>query len=329
MRLADHGSFILFYNKGIAMSKDYSITLKEINDAILDCHKGITSFTKAVEESLYDIEDSFSNLSKSIEVYKKKIQAYREQDVPVIEPMDKDTPSSYPGKENFDAKINSILNRACKTKAREAIYLIRDSVLCKDKEIKIKHLESLIYSLKYSLPFKIYVLSTIDSYIPYSVGKLLNWRIKKWQKKFANKNLKKDNWKYIGYAQDLKEVYHYVENNGFSWGGKIHLCTDPDDECTNNFVKMEGEYFTEYFDSYAKGPFGHLFNFRKRETVCLFCCKKFYYEGCSCKPVINRFNELYFQYAKCCKSCYRKYVKPAKKNEQFAQKIQSDFKLYL
>ena len=26
---------------------------------------------------------------------------------------------------------------------------------------------------------------------------------------------------------------------------------------------------------------------------------------------------------------YRKYVKPAKRNEEFAQKIQSDFKLYL
>ena len=305
-----------FFIKRKTMCKDFTITLKEINNALLNCHKGISNFIKAVEETLYNIDDSFNDLSKA-------------QDVPIIDPMDKTSPTSYPGKENFDAKINSILNRACKSKSSETIYLIRDSVLCKDKEIKIKQLESLIYSLKYSLPFKIYVLSTIDSYIPYSVGKLLNWRIKKWQKKFANKNLKKDNWKYIGYAQDLKEAYHYVENNGFSWGGKVHLCTDPDDECTNNFVKMEGEYFTEYFDSYAKGPFGHLFNFRKRETVCLFCCKKFYYEGCSCKPVINRFNELYFQYAKCCKSCYRKYVKPAKRNEEFAQKIQSDFKLYL
>ena len=41
----------------------------------------------------------------------------------------------------------------------------------------------------------------------------------------------------------------------------------------------------------------------------------------------KRSNDIYFQYAKCCKGCYKKYVKPAKKDEVFAKKIRTDFKL--
>ncbi|MCR5762148.1 MAG: hypothetical protein K6G00_02050 [Treponema sp.] len=79
--------------------------------------------------------------------------------------------------------------------------------------------------------------------LPYSLGFRLN------------RNIKKDNWKYLGYAQCFAEAYHYAENSGYTWREFIHLCAAPEDEYTNPF------------------PTGHKFNYRKKGTKSLFCKK--------------------------------------------------------
>ena len=308
------------------MGNKYKITFKDINQEIELLLTKLNLLIEASNKS-DSIEELYSQLVVQIENYKKHISEYELQDVPFIEDMNNGNPISYAGKENNEAEENSKLVQACVAKAIDAIYAIRNCETCSEKETKIKELYWLIHSLRFTLQFKIYALSTIDSYLPYSLGLRLNRKIKKWQAKHAYRSIKKDNWKYLGYADSFKEAYHYAENNGFSWGDIIHLCADPTDEYTNNFVKIETPFFTDYFDSYAKGPFGHVFNFRKTETTCLFCKKVFTYKGHSCEPIINRSNDIYFQYAKCCKGCYKKHVKPAKKDEAFAQKIRTDFKL--
>ena len=308
------------------MGKKYEITLKDINHEIEVCLTKLNLFMEACNKS-ENIEDSYSEVSTQIENYKKQISEYKLQDVPFVEEMDNDNPISYAGKENNEAGENSRLVKICAIRAIDAIYTIRSCSACTEKEAKIKELYWLTYHLRFTLQFKLYALSPLDSYLPYSLGFCRNREIKKWQAKHAYKSIKKDNWKYLGYANSFDEAYHYAENNGFSWGGVIHLCADPQDEYTNSFVKIKTPFFTEYFDSYAKGPLGHVFNYRKTETTCLFCKKVFTYKGHSCEPIINYSNDIYFQYAQCCKHCYRKYVKPAKKNESFAQKIRTDFKL--
>ena len=57
-----------------------------------------------------------------------------------------------------------------------------------------------------------------------------------------------------------------------------HLLSDPSDEGYNDFVKIESEYYTEYFDLYAPSPIGQRFSYRKTEAICFFCGKRF--EGC-------------------------------------------------
>lgn len=308
------------------MGNKYEITLKDINQEIEALRTKLTFLIEACNSS-GKIDDLYSELTAQIEKYKIDLFNYKRQDVPFVEEMNNGNPISFAGKENAEAEENSILVKACVARAMDAIYAIRNCNVCTDKEAKREDLYWLIHYLRFTLPFKIYALSTLDSYLPYSLGFCLNRKIKKCQKKHAYKDIKKDNWKYLGYAQSFAEAYNYAENNGYTWGDVIHLCAEPEDECTNSFVKIESPFFTEYFDSYAKGPFGHVFNFRKTETTCLFCKKVFTYQGHSCEPIINRSNDIYFQYAKCCKSCYKKYVKAAKKDEAFAQKIRGDFKL--
>ncbi|WP_027727698.1 hypothetical protein [Treponema sp. C6A8] len=309
------------------MGKNYKITLKVINQEIEVCLIKLKRFIEACNKS-NNIEDLFTEVSSQIENYKKLISEYKLQDLPFIEEMNNDNPISYAGKENAEAEENSRLVKLCAGKAIDSVYAIKNSEVCSEKEEKIKQFYWLLYYLRYPLQFKIYALASHDSYLPYSLGFLLNKKIKKWQSKYAYRSqIKENNWKYLGYAESFDEAYHYAENNGFSWGGVIHLCADPQDECTNSFVKIENPFFTEYFDSYAKGPLGHIFNFRKRETTCLFCKKVFTYNGLSCEPIINRWNDIYFQYAQCCKRCYRKYVKPAKKDKAVAQKIRTLFRL--
>ncbi len=309
------------------MGNKYEITLKDINHEIEALLTKLTFLIEACNNSC-NIKYFYSELITQIEKYKIEIFNYKRQDVPFVEDMQNGNPISHAGKENNEAEENSKLVQGCVAKAIDAIYAIKNCETCTEKETKRKELYWLIHYLRFSLPFKIFALSTLDSYLPYSLGHRLNREIKKWQIKNSYKGLiKENNWKYLGYAQTFAEAYKYVENNGYTWGDVIHLCTEPEDECTNDFVKFETPFFTEYFDSYAKGPIGHVFNYRKTETTCLFCKKVFTYEGLSCEPIINRSNDIYFQYAKCCKSCYRKYVKPAKKDEAFAERIRTDFKL--
>lgn len=308
------------------MGNKYEITLKDINQEIELLLTKLNLLIEACNNS-NNIDDFFPELLAQIEKYKIDIFNYKRQDLPFVEDMNNGNPISYAGKKNKEAEKNSKLVQACVAKAIDAIYAIRNCDICTEKDKKTKELYWLIHSLRFTLPFKIYALSTLDSYLPYSLGHRRNRSIKKWQAKHAYKNLKKDNWKYIGYAQNFAEAYHYAENNGYTWGDVIHLCAEPEDEYTNSFVKIETPFFTDYFDSYAKGPFGHVFNYRKTKTTCLFCKKIFTYKGHSCEPIINRSNDIYFQYAKCCKGCYKKYVKPAKKDEVFAKKIRTDFKL--
>lgn len=309
------------------MGNKYEITLKDINQEIESILTKLNLMIEACNNS-GDIEDLFSEVTAQIKKYKIDIFNYQRQDVPFVDDMNNGNPISYAGKENNEAEENSRLVKTCSERAIDVIHAIRNCNVCTEKNAKRKNLCWLINDLRHTLQFKIYVLSTLDSYLPYSLGLRLNREVKKLQEKYACKGqIKENNWKYLGYAQTFAEAYHYAENDGFSWGEVIHLCTEPKDEYTNSFVKLETTFFTEYFDVYAKGPIGHVFNYRKTETTCLFCKKVFIYKGHPCEPIINRNNAVWFQYAHCCKSCYRKYVKPAKKDEDFAQRIRTDFKL--
>lgn len=156
-----------------------------------------------------------------------------------------------------------------------------------------------------TLPFKIYVLSTSDSLPPYETGLSETGK---------TTNTKSIDWKYIGHAVFHDEAYHYVENdsncwcrlNGMTWR---HICFDPDNENTSNFVKIETAFYTEYFDIYAPGPIGHLFKFRKAEAICCLCNKKIegYGNGFNHERQALHSADVTFR---CCDECYKK-VKPS------------------
>ncbi len=115
--------------------------------------------------------------------------------------MDNDNPVSFEGEEYTEAEENSKSVKACAERAIDAIYAIKNYDSCKEKEEKIKQLHWLLYHLRFTLQFKLYTLSTLDSYLPYTLVFRLNREIKKWQTKHACKSqIKENNWKYLGYA---------------------------------------------------------------------------------------------------------------------------------
>ena len=176
------------------MGNKYEITLNDINQEIESLLTKLTFLVEACNNSC-NIEYLYSEVIIQIENYKKHISEYELQDVPFIDDMNNGNPISYAGKENNEAEENSKLVQACVAKAIDAIYAIRNCDTCTEKDKKTKELYWLIHSLRFTLQFKIYALSTIDSYLPYSLGLRLNRKIKKWQAKHAYKSIKKDNWK--------------------------------------------------------------------------------------------------------------------------------------
>ena len=103
--------------------------------------------------------------------------------------------------------------------------------------------------------YKIYVLSSKNSQLPYEVENLINDK---------SKNL---NWKFIGEVDDLEiareMVYHdkpiIIKNK------KIYKLTqEPWDEGNFDFVKIEYENKIEYYDFY-NGEHGNGFIFFRRK----------------------------------------------------------------
>ncbi len=170
------------------MGNKYEITLKDINQEIELLLTQLNLLIGACNNSS-NIDDLFSELLAQIEKYKTDIFNYKRQDLPFVEDMNNDNPISYAGKENIEAEENSGLVKACVEKTIDVIYAIRNCEACTEKETKRKELYWLIHSLRFTLPFKIYALSTLDSYLPYSLGHRRNRSIKKWQAKHAYKNL--------------------------------------------------------------------------------------------------------------------------------------------
>ena len=186
--------------------------------------------------------------------------------------------------------------------------------------------------VEYTMPFKIWALSPFNSALPYSVPE--EDLAKSSYEKDSNK--KEIKWRFVGFAESIFEAWYYVQQDtcsGISLGmvGKnnvFHLLSDPSDEYYNGFVKIESDYYTDYFDIYAPKPLGQRYGYRKTEYECFFCGKRFEGHGCDLHPA-KYYYEKNFGYERCCEECHKKYIDPLKRNGRMSEeeKLQQENKI--
>ena len=216
-----------------------------------------------------------------------------------------------------------------------AFELIKEKLqyLYENSEIKTrKKIADLLWQFReqveLTMPFKIWALSSHTSALPYSVPEEDFATSSYW----SSPNKKEIKWRFVGFAENIFEAWYYVQQNTCSGinpeMGREHVChvlSDPADEGFNSFVKIESEYYTDYFDSFAPSPLGQHFGYRKTESVCFFCDKKFEGHGCDIHPAKYYF-ERNFGFERCCEGCHKKYLDPLKdhvrmsKEEKLQQK---------
>lgn len=206
---------------------------------------------------------------------------------------------------------------------KEALQEIRDKLyllgLVKSNEIKGRtKIANLLWVLKkqieLTMPFKIYALSDFSSALPYSVP----------EEELAESSYEFDakktgiKWHFVGFAENIFEAWYYVQHDTYSGVNPEmgcepvrHLLSEPSDEGYNSFVKIESEYYTEYFDLYAPKPIGQRFGYRKTEAVCFFCGKKVEGHGKDIYP-LNYMSDKDCVFNRACDECHEKFVEPLK-----------------
>lgn len=190
-----------------------------------------------------------------------------------------------------------------------ALYKNPESKFC-------KRMADLLWEFKnqveLTMPFKIYALSYFTSALPYPVQEDIEKEI---ELDIGSKEIK---WRFVGFAENIFEAWFYVQHDTCSginpnMGCKPvrHMLCEPSDEWYNSFVKIESEYYTEYFDLYAPSPIGQRFGYRKTEAVCFFCGKRFEGHGKDIYP-LNYMSDKTCGFNRACDECHENFVQPLK-----------------
>ena len=197
---------------------------------------------------------------------------------------------------------------------KEKLQFLYENPEIKSRKQIAKLLWDFREQVKLTMPFKIWALSSFSSAIPYSVP----------EEELAKGSYESDTdkkeiqWRFVGFAENIFEAWYYVQHDTYAGVNPEmgcepvrHLLSEPSDEYFNDFVKIESENYTEYFDIYAPSPIGQRYGYRKSEPVCFFCGKKFEGHGYDIHPAKYYF-ERNFGYERCCESCHKNYLDPLK-----------------
>ena len=197
------------------------------------------------------------------------------------------------------------------------------SALYENPEIKTrKKIANLLWQFReqveLTMPFKIWALSPHTSALPYSVPEENFAASSYW----SSPNKKEIKWRFVGFAENIFEAWYYVQQNTRSgvnpeMGDEYvcHVLSDPADEGFNSFVKIESEYYTDYFDSFAPSPLGQHFGYRKTESVCFFCGNTFGGKGKDIYPINYMSDKSYF-FNRACDKCHKKFVEPIRQSKR-------------
>lgn len=236
------------------------------------------------------------------------------------------------GRFDKEATENDHLRKLAFGLVKEKLQLLYEHPEVKGRKRIADLLCDFCEQVEYTMPFKIYALSTFISALPYCVPEE---ELAKSSYKFdpAKKEIK---WRFVGFAESIFEAWYYVQQDTCSGisleiDGKknvCHLLSEPSDEYYNDFVKIESEYYTEYFDIYAPSPIGQMYGYRKTEYECFFCGKKFEGHGYDIHPVKYYF-ERNFGFERCCDGCHKKYLDPLKQRMRMSEeeKLQRENKI--
>ena len=280
------------------------ISFDELNAKLNDCIQKILS-TSFIENK--DSMDAFEICLKEYSILRKDFQAQTFcYDENLCGRFDKE------GAENVHLR-------------KLAFELIKEKLqyLYEHPEIKTrKRIADLLWQFReqveLTMPFKIWALSPHTSALPYSVPEEDFAERAYW----SDPKKKEIKWRFVGFAENIFEAWHYVQQNTYSGinpeMGSEHVChvlSDPADEGFYSFVKIESEYYTDYFDSFAPRPLGQHFGYRKTESVCFFCSKRFEGKGKDIYP-INYMSDRSYIFNRACDECYKKFVEPIRQNKR-------------
>ena len=289
------------------------ISFDELNKALKNCIDVLIRLKNRKVDEHHKIKTSYHG-SSSVKDFEKCVREYSQ--------LRKDFQNqSFCYDENlcghFD--IEAVEN----TRLRKEALIEIDRILCllksvindvvKEKKQFVDAIWEFKNQVEMTMPFKIYALSTFSSALPYPVPKEES---EERNKLYTEKNEIK--WHFVGFAENIFEALYYVQHDTYAGVNPEmgcepvrHLLCEPSDECYNSFVKIESEYYTEYFDLYAPKPIGQRFGYRKTEAICFFCHKKFQGHGKDIHP-INYMSDKTCSFNRSCDECHENFVVPLK-----------------
>ncbi len=230
-----------------------------------------------------------------------------------------------------EATENVHLRKLAFELTKEKLQLLYENPEIKTRKRIAELLCDFCEQVEFTMPFKIWALSRFSSAKPYSVPEE---ELAKCSYKF-NPTKKEIKWRFVGFAENIFEAWYYVQQDTYvginpeiGYERVHHLLSEPSDEYYNDFVKIESEYYTEYFDIYAPRPIGQRYGYRKTEYECFFCGKKIEGHGCDIHPAKYYF-ERNFGYERCCDGCHKKYLDPLKHRMRMSkeEKLQQENKI--
>ena len=262
------------------------ISFDELNKKLNDCIQKILSASFMINK------DSVDNFEICLNEYSQLRKDFQNQDFCYDEDLC--------GRFDKEAAENVHIRKLAFDIIKEKLQILYENPEIKARKRIAELLWDFREQVEYTMPIKIWVLSTFNSAFPYSVPEI--------------------KWHFAGFAENISEAWYYVQHDTYAGVNPQmgcepvhHLFCEPSDEYYNGFVKIESEYYTEYFDIYAPKPIGQRYGYRKTEYECFFCGKKFEGHGCDIHPAKYYFEEN-FGLERCCEECHKKYLDPLKRH---------------
>ena len=279
------------------------ISFDELNTKLNNC------IQKILKASFMENKDSVNDFEICLNEYSKLRKDFQEQGFCYDENLC--------GHFDKEAEENVQLRKLAFDIIKEKLQLLYENPEIKSRKQIADLLWDFREQVELTMPFKIYALSRFSSALPYYIPKE---ELEKGNRLCIEK--KEIKWRFVGFAENIFEAWYYVQQNTYAgvnpeMGHKYvcHLLSDPSDEGYNDFVKIESEYYTEYFDLYAPSPIGQRFGYRKTEAICFFCGKRF--EGCGNHIFpINYFSDRSYNFNRACDECHEKFVGPIKRSKR-------------
>ena len=294
--------------------RNLKISFDELNESLKNCIETLIRLKNRKVNEHHKIKSSYSGAS-SIKDFKKYVKEYSQ--------LRNDFQNqSFCYDENLcghfdrEAAENTRLRKEALIEIDRILFLLKAVIkdVVKDKKQFVDVIWEFKNQVELTMPFKIYALSTFSSALPYSVP----------EEELSKSSYEKDpdkkeiKWHFVGFAENIFEAWYYVQHDTYAGVNPEigcepvrHLLCEPSDEGYNSFVKIESEYYTDYFDLYAPSPIGQRFGYRKTEYECFFCGERFEGHGKDIYP-INYMSDKSYVLNRSCNECHESFVQPFK-----------------